>query len=950
MEHYTLPATTYQPPSRLARKHILNTIIEDESSEHEEEQERCSRGRSRSPVTDFSNGSYSPVPSLSSSISSYYRTRRRSKDFDDLYDVSDSESEREYVSKSTENSKPIRHESDNTKSDHMSNAIARGRCPTLVIPSPRHWPTIQKFQKNSSIPPTPPAKIPISPAVLSLLMNHPISTAPPSLDGSLPSDQIACLSAPPTPDTQSNVDSGEKWTRMEVAVTTADCELSHLQIAEITEVDIQLDDFGYWDESIIELESTAHDVEEDPSTLRPESPILGREEDLVMDIGVQLPADALDTLRHLSIDSLSESSFPMDFAVTEEMQEIVADGTIHKSVDMTPASETSDYSFSQLSIPSPGAFFTSLGSNARHTWCVFGSEPASAAPPSSTTAEKFYSAPWNIDPRFTVESTLEIDDDVTGGPPTARQLPFTSASSATITNDLEMENDSELTVQELETADGAKDFDAEYEKGIWQSAESSLDRTSGWLAAQTSYMEALRGVDSPDATTNESGSIFRRPSLHSRLDSLGSPIKKAVKFLESETARLEGSMSTSQSKADPLFYHAFQHISNATSPTDSFIHRHARYDSLQASRASLLHEHIHHLLGNYQTVDIDRPTPLRPISMMPGKSSPTEQTTEQRVIARVEKERQALDQVAAAMWIVEATRFLNGGRLLNGPADELLAQPLPMYAQGQGQMKLLDLGGQPNCDWAWHCARDYPNAKVYTASSDDRSLNSNLRGPSNHRSIRVTNLWQLPFPDNYFDVISARSLFAFLKNEKPLGEVVDEYDMCIRECRRCLKPGGFLEFFLLDSEIVHSGPRGTAVSVEFGFNLRARGYDPAPTKAWLSRLRRVGLVDIKRAWTFLPAGALKQDPHVWPETPPPHQSFYEEQILAAEAVQGPVGSTIDTASISGLVGSWMWEQWMLKLQMEMGKENLLEGVGVALEESKSTGAGWRCLSGWAQKV
>ena len=940
MELYILPATTYQPPPRLARKHILNTIIEDEASEHEEEQERCSRGRSRSPVTDQSNGSCSPVPSLTSSISSYYRTRR-SRDFDDLYDVSDSESEREYSPKCTVNSKPIQ---EFTKSNHSSRPVHRDRCPTLVIPSPRHWPTIQKLQKISSMPPTPPAKIPISPAVLSLLMDRSTSTAPPSLDGSLTSDQIACSSAPPTPDTRSNADSGDKWTLLEVAESTMRHELRPPHIAEIPEVDIQVDNIGYWDESIIELDQMVQSVEEAPITLRPESPVLGHEEDIMMDVGVQLPASALDTLRHLSVDSSYESSSSGDSL--EEMREIFVDSTNRKSVDMTPASGTSDYSFSQLSIPSPSAFFTSLGSNARHTWCVFGSEPASAAPPSSTTAERFYNAPWNVDPRFTVESTLEVDDDATEGPPTAKQLPF---AGATISHNLEAEIDSDITVQELEIVNGAKDYDAEYEKEIWESAESSLDRTSGWLAAQTSYMEALRGVGSPGSSTSDSESLFRRRSLHSRLDSLGSPIRKAVKFLENETAQHEGSTSP-HSKADPFFYHAFQHISNATSPTDSFIHRHARYDSMQASRASLLHEHIHHLLGNYQTVDIDRPTPLRPISMMPGKGSPTEQTTEQRVIARVEKERQALDQVAPAMWVVEATRFLNGGRLLNSPADELLARNLSMHAKGEGKMKVLDLGGQPNCDWAWHCARDYPNSKVYTASCDHRSLDSNLRGPSNYRLVRVVNLWQLPFPDNSFDVISARSLFAFLKNEKPLGEMVDEYDMCIRECRRCLKPGGFLEFFLLDSEIVHSGPRGTAVSVEFGFNLRARGYDPAPTKAWLSRLRRAGLVDIKRAWTFLPAGALKQDPHVWPETPPPHQSMYEEQILMAEAVHGPVGSTIDTASISGLVGSWTWEQWMLKLQMEMGKENLLEGVGVALEESKSTGAGWRCLSGWAQKA
>ena len=40
---------------------------------------------------------------------------------------------------------------------------------------------------------------------------------------------------------------------------------------------------------------------------------------------------------------------------------------------------------------------------------------------------------------------------------------------------------------------------------------------------------------------------------------------------------------------------------------------------------------------------------------------------------------------------------------------------------------------------------------------------------------------------------------------------------------------------------------------------------------------------------------------------------------------------------------------MLKLESEMGKKNLLEGVGAVLEEGKATGAGGGCLSGWARK-
>jgi hypothetical protein len=63
------------------------------------------------------------------------------------------------------------------------------------------------------------------------------------------------------------------------------------------------------------------------------------------------------------------------------------------------------------------------------------------------------------------------------------------------------------------------------------------------------------------------------------------------------------------------------------------------------------------------------------------------------------------------------------------------------------------------------------------------------------------------------------------------------------------------------------------------------------------------------------------------------------------------GTTADASHISGLVGSWAWERWMLKLHKEMGREadRFLEGVPSALEEGSRTGASWRYLSGWARK-
>ncbi|MCJ1460047.1 hypothetical protein MMC28_010426 [Mycoblastus sanguinarius] len=946
MDNFLLPATRYEAPPRLARTHILNTIIEDENSGNEEEHcssdeegEAHDRGRYQYPELPGSTESTSPVPSLTSSISSYYKTRRRSEDFDDMYDVSDDDSDispsvMTSISACSTSPEPL------PRSDGKQN-----RYPSLVIPSPSYWPTIQKAPTLS--PPVPP-KIPISPAALSMLCHDlPSSSNPPSLDGSLNSDPLAGSSAPTTPDVQLHSASGYIWGQIE------DRQSMHaghgkdlIKKVGRPEIKIIIDDeftwpheSGFSPEDRISVRDFGVDEERDFS----DSPVLGSE-DGYSDVGVQLPPNALDTLQHLSIDIPDRPDSDTISEPCNEMEEAQVVPSRPSSADVTPMSQTSDYSISLLSIPSPGGFFSSLGSNARHTWCISGSGHLSMPPPSSTTAEQFYNCPWNLDLSAPVEQIVEFDDNDTEGPPTARQIPFTAIDggrSQTSVDD---------AVHYIAPASPLEDHDDDYEQAIEQVAKKSLDRTTVWLAAQTSYMSALRETNPVNDLGFVAEEELKRSSSHVRNDSVGSPIKRAVRFLETELAKREYSSPKKAVEGESIYYHAFQHILLDRKRSDAFRHRRTRSDSIQASRMSLPHEHLARLQGEFRITNVDRPAPQRPISMMPGKEK-AEETAEQKVIARVERERQALEQVNTRMWVIEAAKYLSSGRLLNSPAVNSLVKAPAIGDIENGRVKtpprVLDIGGQPDGDWAWHCSREFTHAKVYTASTEHHLMNSRIRGPHNHRSAAVTKLWELPYPDNHFNAISARSLFTFLKTEKPIGEAMDEYDLCLHECLRCLKPGGYLEFFLLDSEVVNAGSRGTAVSVEFGFNLKTRGYDPLPTKSWLGRVRRAGFDDIKRAWTFLPMGTQSKEPPMLPETPPPDVSTFGEEKL--EAVQGPVGSTADAASMSGLVGSWAWEQWMLKLQLEMGQEHLLEGVGAVLEEGKFTGAGWRCLSGWARK-
>lgn len=924
LSEYLLPATRYEAPPRPVRKPKLNTIIEDKYAENEEEYMGMARGRGVNRDEQDRLGaqrsakSTSPVPSLTSSISSYYKNRRYSSDFDDLYDMSDDDSD--IAPSVMTSSMSTRSVSPNLVS---LDKPTKNRLPSLVIPSPHFWPTVQQSQNGS--PPRPP-KIPLSPAVLSMLgQDLPRQSNTPSLVSSQNTDPFMGQSAPATPDMPSsgdlwdqheykNAESKQKNLRPVIRIRTDEEILSPQGLGLSPAHGISVRDFGS------EVGQDCFD-----------SPILGSEN------GVELPADALRTLQHLSLEA--SNAFLADEEPQNEMQERSNAPSQTSSAIAAPTSALTEYSISSLSIPSPGGFFSSLGGNARHTWCVKGSAPVSALPPSSTTAENFYNCPWTRELSNPIEQIIEVRDAESEGPPTARQVPPTA--STVIPVEYVAQKSPRFAADEIMNLQ-----EEDYEQAIQESADQSLDRTASWLAEQTSYMAALRETNPVNDLSAETSEQSKTLGAHERNNSLGSPIRKAVKFLETEAAKQEGSTSLEKTgQESSIYYEAFQHISADQTPSDAFTHQHARSDSLQSIRVCLPQEHVSLLQGNFHLTSVERPIQHRPISMMPGKlPADSEESPEQKMITRVEQERQALDQVNPRMWMIEATKFLNGGQLIKSPALRVITK-----AAGNSSPQILDLAGSPNGDWAWHCSRDFPHAKVHTATPDSHILESAVSGPLNHKPAAMDAPWKLPYPDNHFEVISARSLYAYLKVEKPCGENGDEYDLCLQECLRCLKPGGYLEFFVLDSEILNAGSRATAVSVEFGFNLKTRGYDPCPTKSFLGRLRRNGFEDIKRAWSVLPMGSPTMGAAHYPETPPPDASTFEEHVEHLEAVRGALGSTADVANLTGLVGSWAWESWMLRLQSEMGKKTLLEGVGAALEEGKKTGAGWRCLSGWARK-
>ncbi|KAF2436485.1 hypothetical protein EJ08DRAFT_684798 [Tothia fuscella] len=613
---------------------------------------------------------------------------------------------------------------------------------------------------------------------------------------------------------------------------------------------------------------------------------------------VQLHPQSLQTLDSLTGAMIMDCSPVMYRAEMREVDE--QRPQLGLNVNLTPADADAS-ELSALSVPSPGGFFSTLEPSTRHAWL-----PTPVEQPTTCIAENFYGVPWadvSAAPLSQVVE-LEYDDNNTEGPPTARWAPPLTPKSAS----LDLSSNTVTDLQETEIIFDPAEYKETYQEELREVSTANIDRTALWLQNQGSFSDESDDESSSGPLSAPSISS-KRTSMFS-IDSVLPPTpSKSVRF-NIESPILE-QPEEDNAVEDETFVQSFEHMEHTRQASDAFIHRKTRAEALRLDRKCLFTSHVNRLESKWVVHSEDDKKALRPTSdFFTGEIAP-----ESDAIAIATRERRALEQVKPVAWNLEATKMLNGGTLLTSPTGKLF----PQIHDG----KVLDLGGQATCDWAWQVAIEHPDSTVHTVFTAEQTPTAGIESPKNHKQTRVPNLWTLPFPNDTFHLVSARNLFSLLKTDKPSGRNRDEYDLCLGECLRVLKPGGYLEFALVDADIVGGGRQASALSVEFGFNLKTRGYDCTPTKQWLPRLRRAGFTNVRRAWLSLPL----------------------VQPVEKE------GTTADASHITGLVGSWAWERWMLKLHREMGKDadRLLEGVPAAMEEGARSGASWRYLSGWARK-
>lgn len=844
-------------------------------------------------------------------------------EFEDIYDVSDEEDDLP---------RGLRRSLSFNKGQQSVEQTSKfpGR---LVIPSKQidEWSAVDGLKNiTSPVPLTPSTQLPMSPAQICFMGQQQalhVPSAPPSLDGSLTSEQLAAMSSPPTPVIGNDEDSQEEsWT------------------------------------------------------------------------GVRLQPGALATLHTLSSnegESEDEASRPLEITQMEmqsntPMSQLpfrLMTDLLQPRPSTSNATRQSLLELSKLDIPSPGGFFSGLSPRSRNTWHPPSQSPGGMPPPTSTTAEQFYRCPWNIDSDIPpvpsrpdsaegfyrisgfssepVEQVIEVHDDGDDDEddmPTARPiLPTPKASEFNKVHVAPPSPDVEVVPTEI-----VVDCDPAYARKQQKAALSNFDRTELWLLAQRSY---LKGVDTTDngALQTIAEDVDEEPEGPENQENVTSESqKKVVRFSHILPTAQPKRLPSTLLRQESAYYRAFQDYIVRRQRSDVFVHQLPRFEALQGQRVGLRETHVNQLLGKYQLSVVPQSAKKRlSANVVRGDLNLTDDPEK----IRKEKELEAMNQIAMPSWHVAALKFLNGGRLIRAPITKRLARISLATVSKDGttrdKARILDLGGQATGDWAWHCALQYPNAKIYTVTTKAiRQLsNANIRGPPNHRQVAVDKFSRLPFADNHFDLISARELHSILKFVGENGE--DEWETCMRECMRVLKPGGYLEFSILDSDIMNAGPLGLAKSVEFGFSLKTLGYDPNPSKLWLRRLARAGFTETRRAWVCLPMGA-KRNFYKLPAQAGPEGKLDEaSQVHQMEAMT--MGSAGSIAGVCSIVGGWSWERWLLRCEMEKVAGELrladtvtagetmreaakcLEGVHDVMEEGRSCRAGFRMLNGYARK-
>ncbi|KAB8077213.1 hypothetical protein BDV29DRAFT_64394 [Aspergillus leporis] len=230
------------------------------------------------------------------------------------------------------------------------------------------------------------------------------------------------------------------------------------------------------------------------------------------------------------------------------------------------------------------------------------------------------------------------------------------------------------------------------------------------------------------------------------------------------------------------------------------------------------------------------------------------------------------------------SRWLSFGRVLFSPAHN--------HIKNGDEERILVVDGLGNDDWSFYCALTYPKAEVYSLNDGPAPTASRhpdaWQPPSNHHTILHASLEdRFPFPKRYFTV-------TVLRFPAACPEYVQ--DNIISECKRVLRPGGYMEMSVLDLDMVNMGIR-TRKAVR---SLKEKTYlsDPSislkPCSDSIQRLLgRNGFDNLRRCMVRIPvAGMIVRSSASSSSTSSSNPSTLPTTTTSSTALSAPSNSSI----------------------------------------------------------
>ncbi|KAF9181800.1 hypothetical protein BGZ51_005164 [Haplosporangium sp. Z 767] len=205
-------------------------------------------------------------------------------------------------------------------------------------------------------------------------------------------------------------------------------------------------------------------------------------------------------------------------------------------------------------------------------------------------------------------------------------------------------------------------------------------------------------------------------------------------------------------------------------------------------------------------------------------------------------------------------------------------------------------------EWTMEMAKEYPNATVYGIDiNPDLFPGARQAMPSNCLFTQSNLLTRLSFPDQYFDFVYQRFLY--------LGLTVDDWPIALKELRRVMKPGGWIELFEPCMRVHRAGPRTREVMRWCSRLLQEeRGLDfdfAGPKMKRLCESEEIGFKNVKLERLSIPVG---------PWGGRVGQAMAENMVLIFQSLQSAlIPEEIQTSGgppqkiFDGMIQSWIRE-------------------------------------------